>query len=96
MDLQAFGDLIATSLSDNSRNRKAGILIAKGKTIEETKQEVGMVIESIENIQIVKKLADKYEVEMPIVDSMYNILFNKLNPNQAIIELMNRQPKEED
>lgn len=55
-----------------------------------------MVIESIDNIQIVKKLSDKYEVEMPIVDSMYNILFNNLNPNQAIIDLMNRQPKEED
>lgn len=94
--LTGLGDLIATSLSDSSRNRKAGILIAQGKTIEEAKQEVGMVIESIENIQIVKKLADKYEAEMPIVNAMYNMLFNNLQPQQAINDLMARQPKEED
>lgn len=94
--LTGLGDLIATSLSDNSRNRKAGILIAQGKTIPETLKEVGMVIESIDNIQIVKKLADKYDAEMPIVNAMYNMLFNNLKPQQAIDDLMARQPKEED
>lgn len=55
-----------------------------------------MVIESIENIEVVKKLANKYNAEMPIVNAMYNILYKNLKPQKAINELMIRQPKEED
>ena len=56
MDLQDFGDLIVTCLSEHSRNRKAGFLLGQGKNIEEVRKEVGMVIESIDNIEVAYEL----------------------------------------
>ncbi len=91
--LSGLGDLIVTCSSNFSRNRRAGILIGQGKTIEETKKEVGMVIEGIENIQVAYDLSNKYNVEMPIVKSVYNVLYNGLNPNDAIRKLMLRSKK---
>ena len=94
--LTGLGDLIVTCMSNHSRNRRAGILIGQGKTIEEARQEIGMVIESIDNIKIAYELSKKYEVEMPIVDSVYNVLFGNLKPEEAINRLMNRAMKFED
>ena len=94
--LTGLGDLIVTCMSNHSRNRRAGILIGQGKTIEEARQEIGMVIESIDNIKIAYELSKKYEVEMPIVDSVYNVLFGNLKPEEAINRLMNRARKFED
>ncbi len=65
--LTGLGDLIVTCLSEHSRNRRAGKLIGKGKTVEETKKEVGMTIESIDNIEVAYQLSKKYNIEMPIV-----------------------------
>ena len=64
-----------------------------GKSLEETKQEVGMVIESIDNIQVANKLAKKYNVEMPIVNVVYDVLYNNLDPKKAVNILMTRDPK---
>ncbi len=94
--LSGLGDLIVTCLSEHSRNRKAGILIGQGKTIEETKKEVGMTIESIDNIEVAKELSKKLNISMPIVDAVYDILYNKLTPNEAVNILMTREKKMED
>lgn len=94
--LTGLGDLIVTCMSNHSRNRRAGILIGQGKTIEEARQEIGMVIESIDNIKIAYELSKKYNVEMPIVNSVYNVLFGKLEPKEAVIKLMTRGAKFED
>ena len=94
--LTGLGDLIVTCGSQHSRNRRAGILIGQGKTIEETKQEIGMTIEAIDNIEIAYELSKKYNVEMPIVNSIYNILYNNLNPREAVLKLMTRDGKQED
>ena len=91
--LTGLGDLIVTCMSNHSRNRRAGILIGQGKTIEEAKQEIGMVIESIDNIQIAYELSKKYNVEMPIVNAAYNVLFKNLSAKDALTKLMNRGPK---
>ena len=91
-----FGDLIVTCLSNHSRNRRAGILIGEGKTIEDTKKEIGMTIEAIDNIETAYKLSKRYDVEMPIVESVYNILFNRLEPQVAVRNLMTRESKHED
>ena len=93
--LSGLGDLIVTCSSKHSRNRKAGELIGIGKTLEETKKEVGMVIESIDNIEVAHKLAQKYDVEMPIVEAVYDILYNELNPKEAVTMLMTRELREE-
>jgi glycerol-3-phosphate dehydrogenase (NAD(P)+) len=93
--LSGLGDLIVTCLSEHSRNRKAGKLIGQGKTLEETKQEVGMTIESIDNIDVAYKLCKKYNVEMPIVENVYKILYEGLDPKEAINILMTRDKKSE-
>ena len=71
--LSGLGDLIVTCLSEHSRNRKAGKLIGQGKTLEETKKEVGMTIESIDNIEAAYELSKIHNIEMPIVDGVYNL-----------------------
>ena len=91
--LSGLGDLILTCSSDESRNRRAGRLIGKGKTIEEAKKEIGMTIESVENIEVAKKLAEKYDVEMQIVNEAYDVLYNNLKPQDAVNKLMTRAIK---
>ena len=94
--LSGLGDLIVTCLSEHSRNRRAGKLIGQGKSIEEAKQEVGMTIESIDNIEVAKSLSEKLNVSMPIVDAVYDILYNGLDPEEGVRMLMTRDKKMED
>ena len=94
--LSGLGDLIVTCLSEHSRNRRAGKLIGQGKTLEEAKQEVGMVIESIDNIEVAHELGKLHNIEMPIVEAVYGILYEGLKPEDAVNMLMNRAKKSED
>lgn len=91
--LSGLGDLIVTCSSKFSRNRKAGMLIGAGKTIDETKKEVGMTIESIENIDVAYKLGKQYNVDMPITNTVYDVIYNNLNPREAVTKLMMRDKK---
>ena len=91
--LSGLGDLMLTCSSDESRNRRAGRLMGKGLSIEEIKKEIGMTIESVDNIEVAKKLSQKYNVEMPIVDAAYDVIFNKLEPKTAVYNLMTRAKK---
>lgn len=91
--LSGLGDLIVTCLSEHSRNRRAGRCIGRGLTIEETKQEIGMTIESIDNIEVAYQLSKKYNIEMPIVNTIYDVLYNGLKPIDAVSILMTRQKK---
>jgi glycerol-3-phosphate dehydrogenase (NAD(P)+) len=93
--LSGLGDLIVTCGSVHSRNRKAGELIGKGYSIEETRKEVGMTIESVDNIDVAYKLAKKYNIEMPIVEKVYEVLYNGLSPKDALYMLMTREQKSE-
>ena len=93
--LSGLGDLIVTCLSEHSRNRRAGKLIGQGKTLEEAKKEVGMVIESIDNIDVAYALGKKYNVEMPIIETSYDVIYNKLDPKTAVNNLMTREKKDE-
>lgn len=93
--LSGLGDLIVTCMSEHSRNRKAGRCIGRGLSLEETRKEVGMTIESVDNIEAAYKLAQKYNIEMPIVNAVYDILYNGLEPREAVIKLMTREKKAE-
>ena len=93
--LTGLGDLIVTCLSEHSRNRAAGFLIGKGNSLKYAQDKIGMTIESIDNIEIAKKLADKYQVEMPIVEAVYDVLNNHLEPERAVKMLMTRNSKSE-
>lgn len=91
--LSGLGDLIVTCLSEHSRNRRAGRCIGRGLTIEETQKEVGMTIESIDNIEVAYQLSKKYNIEMPIVNTVYDVLYNGLKPDEAVKMLMTREKK---
>ena len=93
--LSGLGDLIVTCLSEHSRNRKAGKLIGQGRSLEETKKEVGMVIESIDNIEVAYELSKIHNVEMPIVEMVYKVIYENLNPKEAVKKLMTRDKKSE-
>ena len=93
--LTGLGDLIVTCSSLHSRNRKAGYLIGQGYTIEETRKEVGMTIESIDNIEVAYKLAKINNIEVPIIDTVYKVLYGELSAKEAVNLLMTRDLKEE-
>ena len=93
--LTGLGDLIVTCGSEHSRNRKAGYLIGQGKSLEDTKKEVGMVIESIDNIEVAYELGKLHNIEMPIVETVYKVLYENLDPKVAVKNLMTRDKKME-
>lgn len=93
--LSGLGDLLVTCLSEHSRNRKAGILLSQGKTLEEVRKEVGMVIEGLENLKTVKEMADSLNVEMPIINALYNVVYKNKEIKEEINNLMSRDMKEE-
>lgn len=93
--LTGLGDLIVTCGSTHSRNRTAGYLVGKGKPIDEVRKEVGMTIESIDNIEAAYSLCKKHNIEMPIVDCVYDVLYNGLDINEAVTKLMTRDIKDE-
>lgn len=89
--LSGIGDLIVTCASMYSRNRCAGILIGKGKTLNEAKKEVGMVVEGAVSAKAALELSKKYDVELPIIEQVNKVLFEGKNPSDAVSELMMRE-----
>lgn len=93
--LSGIGDLIVTCTSMHSRNRRAGILIGQGKTLEEAQQEVKMVVEGVKTAKAVKYLSQKYNVEMPISEAAYGVLFEGVSVKESVSALMNRAMRSE-
>ena len=93
--LSGMGDLIVTCTSMHSRNLHAGMLLGRGKTVDEAKAEVGQVVEGINALPAACRLAKKYKVEMPIVQSVDAILSGKLEARNALAALMGRDLKHE-
>ena len=91
--LSGVGDLIVTCASMHSRNRRAGILIGQGKTMAEAMEEVKMVVEGVHSAKAAKALADKYQVSMPIVEQVNQVLFNNQSAADSVGELMLRDKK---
>lgn len=88
--LAGVGDLIATCTSEHSRNWRAGYLLSQGKKLEQICSEMGMVIEGITTTQTAFELSQKYGVEMPITEQLFQVLFHGKSPNEAVSDLMNR------
>lgn len=93
--LAGIGDLIVTCTSMHSRNRRAGILIGKGKTTDEAIKEIGMVVEGIKTTKSAYKLAEKYNVDMPITRELYKVLYENKDVNKSVPNLMGRDKKHE-
>jgi glycerol-3-phosphate dehydrogenase (NAD(P)+) len=88
--LAGVGDLIVTCTSMHSRNRRAGMAIGRGKTVEEALAEVRMVVEGVRTTRAARRLAKRCGVEMPITDQIYQVLFEGLSPRIAVNNLMTR------
>lgn len=93
--LTGIGDLIVTCTSMHSRNRRAGILLGQGKSLDETLSEIKMVTEGITSCSAAYELAKKMNVDMPIVNEAYAVLYENKNPRTAVLDLMMRGKKEE-
>lgn len=93
--LAGIGDLIVTCTSMHSRNRRAGILIGQGKSLSEALEEVHMTVEGVCATEAAYKLSKKYEIEMPIVNAAYRVLFENADPRAEVLELMTRDKKSE-
>ena len=89
--LSGIGDLIVTCASMHSRNRRAGILIGQGYTLDEAVREVNMVVEGAVSAKAALELANKYKIEMPIIEEVNKILFEDLPVENAVQDLMLRQ-----
>ena len=75
--LAGLGDLLTTSLSMDSRNKRAGLLLAKGKSIDEVKNEIGMTIEGLDSLKSGYNLAKKYNIDAKIINNLYDIIYNE-------------------
>ncbi len=93
--LTGIGDLIVTCASMHSRNRRAGILIGQGKSYDEAMKEVNQVVEGVYSAKAAVALAAKYNVPLPIIEQVNEILFGGKSPADALSELMGRAKKEE-
>lgn len=93
--LTGMGDLIVTCTSMHSRNRRAGILIGKGASLNEALDEVGMVVEGVKACKAFHELNREIGVSMPITDALYSVLFEGRDPREAVQELMLREKKNE-
>ncbi|MBL7086500.1 MAG: glycerol-3-phosphate dehydrogenase, partial [Candidatus Cloacimonetes bacterium] len=94
--ISGIGDLIVTCESRHSRNRFVGEQLAKGKTLKEITDSMEMIAEGIKTTQAAYKLSKKMNVEMPITNEIYNILFNEFSPQEGLKRLMTRSAKSED
>ena len=91
--LTGIGDLIVTCASMHSRNRRAGILIGQGKTMQEAMDEVKMVVEGVNSAKAAKTLAEKYGIDMPIVQEVNKVLFEDKPAREALADLMLSEKK---
>ncbi len=93
--LTGIGDLIVTCASVHSRNRKAGYLMGQGKSMQEAMDEVQMVVEGVYSTKAAVKLGKQYDVALPIVNKVNEVLFEGKDPREAVDELMLRDSKAE-
>ena len=95
MGLAGMGDLVLTCTDNLSRNRRMGLALASGKTVDEAKEEIQQVVEGVMAAEAVNEVAEKLEIEMPICHEIYRILYEGAEPREAVGALMNRQLKSE-
>lgn len=93
--LAGIGDLIVTATSTHSRNNRAGFLIGQGRSPQQAIQEIGMVVEGINALPAAIKLAQHYQVEMPIISAIDQVIRHNADPAATVQKLMEREQKPE-
>lgn len=95
LGLAGVGDLMLTCTDNLSRNRRMGLALAAGKTIEDAAEEIGQVVEGVRAAKAVWQVAESHHVEMPIVTELYKVLYENKSPKKAVSALMRRSLKPE-
>jgi len=95
MGLAGLGDLILTATDNQSRNRRLGLLLAQGKTKQQASEEIGQVTEGLHTAKEIYTLAQQHNVDMPITEQVYRVLFEGLTPNDSVQALLSRDLKPE-
>jgi len=95
MGLSGLGDLVLTCTGDLSRNRRMGLALGRGQSIEDAKKEIGQVVEGIGTADEVMRLAKKHNVDMPISEHVWKVVNGLMTPIEAVNELMSRGPRQE-
>ena len=95
MGLSGLGDLILTCTDNQSRNRRVGLGLGQGKTLTQTLDEIGQEAEGVITTKSVHSLAEKLDIEMPITEAAYHVLYKQLNPKVAASRLLERELKAE-
>lgn len=94
--MAGLGDLVLTCTDDQSRNRRFGLAIGRGQDLKQAEAEIGQVVEAVRNAKEVYHLAHEMNVEVPICDAIYNILYKNVSPEIAAHRLLTRDLKFED
>ena len=95
MGLAGMGDLVLTCTDNLSRNRRMGLAIAAGKSVDEAQHKIQQVVEGVMAAEAVKEVADELAIEMPICQQIYRILYEDASPREAVGALMGRELKSE-
>jgi len=95
MGLAGMGDLVLTCTDNQSRNRRMGLALAAGKSVKEAEAEIQQVVEGVLAAEAVHRVAARAEVEMPICEQIYRILYEGAEPQAAVVALMKRELKSE-
>jgi glycerol-3-phosphate dehydrogenase (NAD(P)+) len=93
--LTGLGDLVLTCTDNQSRNRRFGLALGKGENREQAVADIGQVVEGINTAKEIYGLAQQHQVDMPITEQVYKVLYENLSPKQAVHNLFNREPKPE-
>jgi glycerol-3-phosphate dehydrogenase (NAD(P)+) len=93
--MAGLGDLVLTCTDNQSRNRRFGLALGKGASLEQAAKDIGQVVEGVRNTKEVYCLAEEKGIDMPICQSIYNIIYNKQDPREAAKELLTRAMKVE-
>jgi glycerol-3-phosphate dehydrogenase (NAD(P)+) len=94
--LSGFGDLILTCTGDLSRNRRVGLMLATGKSLDTILKELGQVAEGVKCAPVVKELAARLGVDMPITNAVNSVLFEGVSPGEGVMRLLSREARSED
>lgn len=95
MGLAGLGDLVLTCTGDLSRNRRLGLALAKGESLEDIQNSIGQVTEGVETARVVYKLAERHSIDLPIAEAVYQVLFNDKSAMVAVKELLSREVRQE-
>lgn len=93
--LAGLGDLVLTCTDDQSRNRRLGLALARGQTVDEAKAGIGQEVEGVITALAVHRLAGRLGIEMPISEQVYRVLYEGISPDEATRALLEREPKPE-